>query len=91
MGEQCCLWGNLHHIDLPSVWKIPCGGLASETAGEPELHVEQQRSKLQGFMKMLDMCVWVYLGGTCNDVQCPRNKCIKMAVWLYPNVIKNYT
>lgn len=63
----------------------------SETSGETELHVEQQRSKLQGFMKMLNVCVWIWLGGTWNNVQCPRNKCVEMGVWLYPNVIKDYT
>lgn len=23
-------------------------------------------------------------------MQCPRTKCIEMAVWLYPNVIKDF-
>ena len=34
MGEQCFLWRNLHQIDLPNVWKLLFGGLASEIAGE---------------------------------------------------------
>ena len=34
MGEQYSLWRNLHQIDLPNVWKLLSGGLASEAAGE---------------------------------------------------------
>lgn len=30
------------------------------------------------------------MGGICKNVQCPRTKCIEMAVWLYPNVIKDF-
>lgn len=65
---------NWPQIGLLSIWKFLFEELASETAGETGLRVQQQRSELWAFMTTLDTCVWVEIGGTRNDMQHPGQK-----------------
>lgn len=69
MGEQCFLRRNLHHIDLPNVWKLLFGGVASETVGEAYSVLSSREVNYRDLQKCW-ICMpgsnWEEFATTCN-------------------------